>query len=72
MMYNIVSVTGKAAAQSSKLYLCQPCVNILRLPTEHSVSVELTWYIPAAFKAQQAQAISKCLIAKISNKAETH
>ena len=53
------------------MYLCQPCVRRVRLPTEHSVSVELIWNIPEAFMAQQAQAISSIILPKSAKSRNT-
>lgn len=53
------------------LHLRQPCVNSVRLPSEHSVSVELIWNIPEAFMAQQAQAISCVILPKSAKRRNT-
>lgn len=47
------------------------CVNRARLPTGHSVSVELIWNIPEAFMAQQAQAISSIILPKSARRRNT-
>ena len=46
-------------------------MNRVRLPTGHSVSVELIWNIPEAFMAQQAQAISSMILPKSAKRRNT-
>lgn len=57
---SLICNTGYRRLQERvKLHHRQSCVNRVRLPTEHNVGVALICYIPQAFMAQQAQAISR-------------